>query len=111
MVRINIRRGRITLISLSGEIGSDETGVFRDTLQDILKLQSLNVIVDLSQVTYISSDGLGLLVYWLKSIRGRGGEMKLAAINPRIFDMFSVTRVMELFEVYKTVQEAKDSFR
>ena len=67
--------------------------------------------LNLADVDFIDSDGMGELVRCHSVVRQRGGEMKLVRVNKRVLDLLQVTRLNTLFEIYLEEQVALQAFR
>jgi anti-sigma B factor antagonist len=100
----------VTIASCHGRIVfGDESNYLREQLKQILS-SSRKVILDLSDVTYIDSGGLGTLVGVYSSARAAGADVKLTGLNQRIKDVLQVTKLVTVFEVYDTEQQAITAF-
>jgi anti-sigma B factor antagonist len=100
----------ITVVSCHGRIVfGDESNFLRDKLKGILA-SSRQVILDLSDVSYIDSGGLGTLVGLYSSARSAGADVKLVGLNQRIRDVLQITKLVTVFEVYDTEQQAITAF-
>jgi anti-anti-sigma factor len=69
------------------------------------------VVVNLDAVSYIDSDGLGVLVGIHTSVKNRGGKVRLAGVNPVIMDLFRLAKLLDVFEVHESVDQAVKAFR
>ena len=96
-------RGRITL--------GPETETLRSKLRELLAAGHHNVIVNLGEVTYLDSVGLGTLVGAFTSIRNAGGSMKLLHLPRGVQQLLQVTRLSTVFEIYEDLPAAIASFR
>jgi len=67
---------------------------------------SKQLVLDLSGVSYIDSSGLGTLVGVYSSARAAGADIKLAGLNQRLRDLLQITKLVTVFEVYDSVQQA-----
>ncbi len=96
----------VTVVACQGRIvlGEESAGM-RDTLKRALT-SSRHLVLDLSGVSYIDSSGLGTLVGVYSSARANGADIKLAGLNPRLRDLLQITKLVTVFEVFDTVQEA-----
>lgn len=101
----------VTIVNCQGRIvfGEEATDL-RDTLKRLLA-QSRQIILNLSAVTYIDSGGLGTLVGAYSSARSAGADIKLTGLGQRIRDVLQVTKLVTVFEVYDSEQEAINAFR
>jgi len=101
----------VTVVACHGRIVlGDESAGMRQTLKRALT-SSKHLVLDLSGVTYIDSTGLGTLVGVYSSARGSGADIKLAGLNQRLRDLLQITKLVTVFEVYDTVQEALAAFK
>ena len=69
------------------------------------------VVVNLDAVSYIDSEGLSVLVSIHSSVRNRGGKVRLAGANPVIKDLFQLAKLLDVIELYETVDQAVKAFR
>ena len=72
---------------------------------------SRQMVLDLGEITHIDSGGLGTLVSLYASARKVGGEIKLARLGDHARELLQITRVVTLFEIFDTVEDAIASFR
>jgi anti-sigma B factor antagonist len=69
------------------------------------------MLIDLENVRYLSSAVLGKLISLHKALRANGGQLKLCSIAPPIFEVFEITRLDKVFDIYKNESDALDAFR
>jgi anti-sigma B factor antagonist len=100
----------ISVVNCHGRIvlGEEAAGL-RDTLKKVLTT-SRQVVLDLAGVDYIDSSGLGTLVGVYSSARAAGADIKLTGVGQRLRDVLQITKLVTVFEVYDTEQEALASF-
>jgi len=100
----------ITVVDCSGRIVfGEEAFALRDTVKALLA-QPRNIVLNLSSVSYIDSCGLGTLVGLYTSARTAGGSVKLAALNSRVIDLLQITKLVTVFDVFDSVDDAVASF-
>ena len=101
----------IVIFEISGKImgGEDET-VFYGSLQKMINRSKTKIIIDLAQVEWINSLGLGLLISGLTTMRNNDGELKLARVAEKVHSLLVLTRLITAFESYDSVDEAVKSF-
>ena len=87
----------------------DESGALRDTVKNLLA-ESKHIVVNLAETTYIDSGGLGTLVGLYTSAQNSGGTVKLSNLQQRVTDLLQVTKLLTVFDVYNTEEEAVKSF-
>ena len=88
----------------------DDATLLRQVVKDLLHDQP-QVVLGLSEVNFIDSNGLGTLVGLHSSAESAGGHLKLAGLGPRVKDAMLVARLNTIFRIYGTVEEAVESFR
>lgn len=101
----------VTVVSCMGRIVfGDEAAALRAELKSILST-SKKVILNLSEVSYIDSGGLGTLVGVFSTARAGGADIKLAGLGQRVRDVLQITKLVTVFEVYDNEQKALAAFR
>lgn len=108
-----VRRGvnEVTIIDLSGRITSGgESGRLRDAVLETIAGGSRKVLLNLGEVTYIDSSGLGELVSAFTSMKNAGGELKLLNVTKKISDLLVITKLVTVFSVSDDEAEAINSF-
>ena len=104
--------GDITILRLHGEIVSDDGDLlFGKRVDDLIKRGLLKVIVNLSDVTYIDSAGVGMMVYESKALQEKQGVMKLANLSARSHHLLAMLKLKLVFEIYEDEAAAIDSFK
>ncbi|HYL13703.1 MAG TPA: STAS domain-containing protein [Terriglobales bacterium] len=88
----------------------EESASLRDSVKNLIS-QNNHIVLNLGGVNYIDSGGLGTLVALYTTARNAGGAIKLAALTQRVGDLLQVTKLLTVFEVFDTVEEAVKSFR
>jgi len=99
------------VIELKGNVmGGDDTKDFNELLHKLLDESKKNIIVDLSEVKFMNSSGLGMLIGGLTTIKKGNGIMRLARTTEKIESLLVITKLSQIFESYETVEEAVQSF-
>jgi anti-sigma B factor antagonist len=99
------------IIELKGNVmGGDDTKDFNDLLHKLVEENKLNIVVDLSDVKFMNSSGLGMLIGGLTTIKKSNGSLKLARVGDKIESLLIITKLITIFESYETVEEAVNSF-
>jgi anti-sigma B factor antagonist len=100
----------VSVVHCSGRIVfGDEAAFLRTKLKEILST-SKKIVLDLSEVTYIDSGGLGTLVGCYSTARSAGADIKLAGLGQRVRDVLQITKLVTVFEVYDSEQKALAAF-
>jgi anti-sigma B factor antagonist len=101
----------IVVLNCDGRIVlGDESAALRDTVRELLA-QSKQLVLNLGGVSYIDSGGLGTLVSLYTTAHNAGASIKLSNLTQRVGDLLQVTKLLTIFEVYETEEEAVQSFR
>jgi anti-sigma B factor antagonist len=101
----------IVVVDCAGRIVfGEETAELRDQVKALITKDS-RIILNLANVTYIDSGGLGTLVALYTTARNAGGAVKLARLTQRVGDLLQVTKLLTVFEVFNSEEEAVQSFR
>lgn len=102
----------VTILDLSGRITLGEGSVqLRDAIRDLTAKSVKNILLNLGDVNYIDSSGLGELVYALTSIKNHGGELKLLSLTKKVRDVLQVTKLYTVFDIKDDEASAVGSFR
>ena len=111
-MRIEERRaGDVTILALAGKLTlGDGERMLKDRVGSVVRDGPRQLLLDLSEVTYVDSAGLGELVRAYTAVNRNGGTLKLLGLAKRIKDLLALTRLQTVFEIFETEQEALDSF-
>jgi anti-sigma B factor antagonist len=101
----------VTVLQLVGRVTlGDESNQLRTKLKDLLSQGKTRLVLDLAEVTYIDSAGLGTLVAGFTSAQNQGANLKLANLTKRLNEQLHITKLVTVFDVYNNVQDAVKSF-
>ena len=101
-----IERG-VAILSMRGNLLSEPDAVrFRKRFHDLVSSNIKHVIIDLGEVNYINSIGLGALVSALTTVRKVNGDIRLACLDRNVIKVFMITRLVQIFEIYDSVDQA-----
>lgn len=90
----------VTIVDLSGRITLGEGSVIlRDTVKDLLGKGQKKILLNLGNVSYIDSSGIGELVSAFTSVRNQGGELKLLHLTKKVHDLLQITKLYTVFDV------------
>jgi len=99
------------VIKFKGQlVGGPEAEDFHKVLSDSIAAGKKNVIVDLSDVGFVNSTGIGIVVRGYTTMKEAGGALKLAGVTNKLEGLLSVTKLTSVFELHKDVDEASKSF-
>ncbi|MDJ1169738.1 STAS domain-containing protein [Roseofilum sp. BLCC_M154] len=95
----------IKQIQPSGILDSTKAGQFRDEVSALVQSGADTILIDLKDVTFIDSSGLGALVAALKTVRSAGGKLLICSINEQVRMLFELTSMDRVFEVLSSREE------
>jgi anti-sigma B factor antagonist len=101
----------IVLVDCSGRIVyGDESSLLRNTVKKVVS-ENNRIVLDLGEVNYIDSTGLGTLVELHTSAHNAGGTIKFTRLTKPVIDLLKITKLLTIFAVYNSESEAVESFR
>jgi anti-sigma B factor antagonist len=109
---INERRiGNVTVLDLKGRVRIGGTTVaLHRTIRTLIQEGKLLILLNLAEVSHVDSCGLGELIASHVSLRNKGGEIRLLRLTESLRELMSVTKLLEVFDVYESESEAVVSF-
>jgi anti-sigma B factor antagonist len=101
-----------TVVTLTDEkiLEGEDIKALEDSVMPLID-GPVNLVIDFSSVHFLSSAVLGLLIRVSKRINENKGRLKLCSISPRIYDIFKITRLDEIFEIYPDAKKAMQSLK
>ena len=104
--------GDVTILDCSGKITLGEgTMAVRNKVRDILKSDGKKIVLNLANVNYIDSSGIGELVSTYTTVANSGGQLKLLSLTKKIQELLAITKLLTVFQVFDNEQSALASFR
>jgi anti-sigma B factor antagonist len=104
--------GDVTVLEIEGRIVlGEESNAFREQVKNLLAAGKKKIVLNLSQVGYIDSAGLGTLVATFHSARSQGAVLKLANLGSKFKEVLQVTKLMTVFDTYDSEGAAVESFK
>jgi len=108
--KVSERYGAV-VIELKGNVmGGEDTKEFNDLLHKLIDEGKKNVVIDLSDVKFMNSSGLGMMIGGLTTMKKAGGNLKLARVTEKIESLLIITKLITIFEFYDNVDDAIKSF-
>jgi anti-sigma B factor antagonist len=111
-IKLNSRQvGDVTVVDLAGRITLGEgSSTMRDALRELLAKGNKKILLNLGEVSYIDSSGIGELVSAFTTVTNQGGQLKLLGLNKRVKDLLQITKLYTVFEVHDDESGAVRSF-
>jgi anti-sigma B factor antagonist len=101
----------VSIVDLSGRITLGEgSTVLRDIVRDMIAKGNKKILLNLGDVTYIDSSGIGELVSAFTSVRNGGGELKLLNLTKKVHDLLQITKLYTVFDIKDDEASAIKSF-
>jgi len=101
----------VTIVDLSGQIILGEgSSVLRDTVKDLLSKGEKRILLNLSNINYMDSSGIGELISAHTSVCNQGGEMKLLHLTKKVRDLLQIMKLYSVFQVLDDEAQAVAAF-
>ncbi len=101
----------VTIVDVNGRITlGDETMQLRDTIRSLIAEGKKKIVLNLAQVDYIDSSGVGELVSSYTAVRNAGGDLKLLSLTKKVHDVLNVTKLYTVFDIKEDEFSAVKSF-
>jgi len=115
MAELNISErqvGDVTILDMDGKITIGEGSVaLRTAIRRLLEEGKRKILLNLAKVGYIDSSGIGELVSSYTAINKENGELKLLNLTQKLQDLLTITKLLTVFDVYESEDEALASFK
>ena len=115
MAELNINErqaGDVTVLDMSGKITIGEGSVsLRNAIRKLIEEGKKKILLNLSQVSYVDSSGIGEFVASFTAIGREGGQLKLLNLTQKIQDLLAITKLLTVFDTYDDESRALNSFK
>lgn len=99
-----------TIVSVAGQLDAHTASDLEQAIQTQVLANNVRLVIDFAQLDYISSAGLGVFMVFIEQVRSMGGDIKLAAMQPKVHMVFDLLGFHVLFDMYPTVDAAIGAF-
>jgi anti-sigma B factor antagonist len=103
-------RGAVSVVHCGGSLDADSIAAFKKIAYDLIEKGDTRLVVDCSNLTFVDSMGLGVLISLLRRARQRQGDVKVASLTDDVKTIFEITRLHRLFEVCADLNTAIKRF-
>lgn len=100
----------VQVLDLKGELDAHTASELEAALQKCQRDGNTKIVVNGEQLQYISSAGLGVFMAYIEEVRDRSGDIKIAALQPKVYNVFDLLGFPMLFDITATEEEAIDRF-
>jgi anti-sigma B factor antagonist len=103
--------GDVSVVDVAGRITLGEgSSALRDTMREMVGKNQKKILLNLGDVSYIDSSGIGELVSGFTTVTNNGGQLKLLNLNKRVKDLLQITKLYTVFDVHEDEAAAIRSF-
>lgn len=96
----------VSIVYLKGYLDAHTAPDFETTLQTLVEEGRVRIIVNMAELSYISSAGLGVFMGFIEDVRSKGGDIKLAEMEEKVFRVFDLLGFPVLYEIFEREDEA-----
>ena len=115
MAELNIRErqaGDVTILDMDGKITIGEGSVaLRSAVRRLIEENKKKILLNLANVGYVDSSGIGELVSSFTTVQREGGQLKLLKLTQKIRDLLGITKLLTVFDFYDQESDALNSFK
>ncbi|MDZ7331211.1 MAG: STAS domain-containing protein [candidate division KSB1 bacterium] len=105
-------QGDVAVLQVSGKLmGGDETKEVHEKVKSLLGDGIKKIVIDVSDVKWLNSSGLGMLISCLTSVTNAEGQLKIAGATEKINSLLMITKLITVFDTYETVDRAVATFK
>ena len=104
-------RGEVVILDISGEIDLYNAPEIKDIVNKLIEQKKYNVVINLKEVTYIDSSGIGALISSLSNLKKYHGGLKIINVFASVKKVFELTKLTSFFEIYDSEDEAVKAFQ
>ena len=103
--------GKVWVLSVKGKLVSPtETNKLNEKINQLVDNDASQIVLDLKQVSWLASLGIGAIMRNLLKIRKTGGDLRLTGLSEKVKSLFSITKLIGVIQIYDSVNEAVESF-
>ena len=102
--------GDINIIYLRGYLDAHTAPVLENTFTELIGRKKYSIVVNFKDLSYISSAGLGVFMAFIEKIRENGGDIKLAGMSDKVYNIFDLLGFPLLYEIFKNEDDAVKKF-
>ena len=106
-----LEKGNVTIVSLDGNIMQEDVTLLRNRLDDLMHNGQIRIVLDMKGVSYLSSMCLAVIIDMKARLSAQKGDLKLAAVNQLIRNLFEMTRLIRKIEIYNLTDDACGAFK
>lgn len=105
-----IEKGDVSIIKLKGYLDAHTAPVLENNFSELIEKNQYKIVVNFNDLAYISSAGLGVFMAYIEKIRENNGDIKLASMNEKVYNIFDLLGFPLLYEIFPAEEEAIKKF-
>ena len=105
-----VGKGNVSVINLSGYLDAHTAPALENNFTELIDRNQFKIVVNFKNLAYISSAGLGVFMAYIEKIRDNKGDIKLASMNEKVYNIFDLLGFPLLYEIFGTEEEAIKKF-
>lgn len=105
-----VSKGEISIINLAGYLDAHTAPTLESNFAELIEKDQYKIVVNFKELAYISSAGLGVFMAYIEKIRENKGDIKLADMSDKVYNIFDLLGFPLLYEIFKTEDEAVNKF-
>jgi anti-sigma B factor antagonist len=110
MQTTDARKSKSIVLKLNGKLNATAVNALKGKVDSLMEQNKKLLVLDMSQIEFVDSSGLGCLVACFRKASKLGGDIKLAKVQDSVKSLFELTRLHRLFEIHDDVMSAQNSF-
>jgi anti-sigma B factor antagonist len=110
ITKIHEKEG-VVVLALNGILDAHTTGKLEEVFEKLISENKFKLVVDFSELRYISSAGLGVFMAYVETMRENSGDIKFAAMKENVYNVFDLLGFPVLYEFYDDVEKAEAKYR
>jgi len=104
-------QGNVSIINLAGFLDAHTASSLESEFTKLIDSNRFRIVVDFKDLAYISSAGLGVFMAYIEKIRDNNGDIKLAGMSDKVYNIFDLLGFPLLYEIFKSEEEAVNKFK
>lgn len=105
-----VNKGEVSIISVKGYLDAHTAPALENNFTELINKERFKIVINFEELAYISSAGLGVFMAYIEKIRDNKGDIKLASMSDKVFNIFDLLGFPLLYEIYKSEDEAIRKF-
>ncbi len=103
-------KGDVSVINLKGYLDAHTAPILENNFVELIDKNRFKIVVDFKNLAYISSAGLGVFMAFIEKVRDSKGDIKLASMNEKIYNIFDLLGFPLLYEIFQSEEQAVKKF-